>query len=83
VLLDAGRAAAAEQVLRVDLERHPRNGWALLGLQQSLTMQQRFAEAGAIEGQLGIALQRADVWIPGPRFRPAGARTRTDLSTGR
>jgi hypothetical protein len=36
LLLDAGRAAQAERVLRADLVKRPRNGWALRGLQQAL-----------------------------------------------
>ena len=32
LLLESGRAAAAEAVFREDLERQPENGWSLYGL---------------------------------------------------
>lgn len=35
LLLRAGQAAEAQTVFQADLERHPRNGWALLGLAQA------------------------------------------------
>src|SRR6185436_19890130 len=41
VLLDAGRAVDAEREFRDDLDRSPGNGWALLGLAQSLEEQWR------------------------------------------
>ncbi len=40
-LLDAGRARDAEQVFRADLERHPKNGWALFGLWKALQKQKK------------------------------------------
>ena len=40
-LLQAGRPLNAEAVYREDLRRHPENGWALYGLAQSLTAQQK------------------------------------------
>jgi tetratricopeptide (TPR) repeat protein len=36
LLLADGRAEEAEEVYREDLERHPNNGWGLLGLHKSL-----------------------------------------------
>src|SRR4029453_14317210 len=38
-LIEAGRFADAERVYRADLQRHPHNGWSLLGLRQALTSQ--------------------------------------------
>ncbi|HSJ99267.1 MAG TPA: hypothetical protein VLC53_19485 [Myxococcota bacterium] len=46
VLLDANRAAAAEQVFREDLHRYPNNGWSLYGLAKSLEKQGKKAQAG-------------------------------------
>lgn len=45
VLLDAGRAAEAEQVYREDLKRFPENGWSLFGLAASLRAQDRANDA--------------------------------------
>ena len=56
-----GRAAEAEAVFRRDLERHPNNGWALLGLQQALSDQGKAEEAEFLEPDLERAWARADV----------------------
>jgi tetratricopeptide (TPR) repeat protein len=40
-LLDAKRPAEAETVYRLDIEKHPRNGWALFGLWKSLEAQHK------------------------------------------
>ena len=40
-LIEAGRPADAETVYREDLKRHPKNGWALLGLSQALAAQKK------------------------------------------
>jgi hypothetical protein len=39
MLLEAGKAAAAERVYREDLARFPMNVWGLVGLDRSLTAQ--------------------------------------------
>ncbi|MDH4185974.1 MAG: hypothetical protein OEV08_03165, partial [Nitrospira sp.] len=44
-LLSAGKPADAESVYRHDLVRHPMNGWALIGLTQSLHAQHKETEA--------------------------------------
>ena len=44
VLMAADRKSEAEQVYREDLERHPNNGWALVGLEQALRTQDRTAD---------------------------------------
>lgn len=61
VLLAAGRAAEAEQVYRQDLERHPENGWALVGLAESLRRQRRTQAADAATARLRAAWATADV----------------------
>ncbi|KAA0215650.1 MAG: hypothetical protein DYG94_08640 [Leptolyngbya sp. PLA3] len=61
LLLSDGRAAEAEQVYRDDLKRHVSNGWALLGLQQSLEAQGKAVEAGTLDAALDEAWARADV----------------------
>lgn len=60
-LLSAGRAREAEAVYREDLRRHPRNGWALFGLAQSLRAQGKTEVAAEVEKQFRHAWLRADV----------------------
>lgn len=61
LLLADGRHTEAEQVYRADLVRHPHNAWSLLGLQQSLGLQGRTAEADALASRVQQAWARADV----------------------
>src|SRR5687768_1589566 len=68
VLLEAGRYADAERVYRDDLIDHPRNGWALFGLEQALRAQRKTAEADRVKTQLQNAWARADVWLLSSRF---------------
>jgi hypothetical protein len=67
-LLEAGRAADAERVFVTDLDRHPRNGWSLVGLEQALQQQGRAAHAADAHRQFEAATARADTWIRAPRF---------------
>ncbi|MGH7740890.1 MAG: hypothetical protein ACRENS_02585 [Candidatus Eiseniibacteriota bacterium] len=62
-LLAAGRAEEAEAVYRADLKRNPENGWALLGLTQSLRRQGKAIEAAAAEARFKKAWKGADVTI--------------------
>lgn len=68
VLLQAGRAPDAELVYRQDLRQHPRNGWALFGLEQSLKAQKKEGEAAAVHKELQQAWARADITLVGSRF---------------
>ncbi|MCC5805660.1 MAG: hypothetical protein JJU00_04955 [Opitutales bacterium] len=61
LLLAEGKAEEAEAVYRRDLRRNPKNGWALLGLQQSLGAQGQSGEAAEIAPKLAAAWKRADV----------------------
>lgn len=61
LLLESGRAADAEDVYRADLQRHPENGWSLLGLRNALNAQKRTDEAHAVAERLAKAWTRADV----------------------
>lgn len=63
ILLDAGRAAEAEQVYRDDLARWPENGWSLYGLSRALRAQGKLTEADAVEQRFARAWARADVKI--------------------
>src|SRR5690606_15236271 len=72
-LLEAGRAADAEEVYRVNLVQHPHNGWSLSGLEEALRAQGRNAEADEVHQQFREAWARADTLIRSSRFCP-GAR---------
>jgi len=68
VLLQAGRAANAEQIYREDLARNPGNGWSLYGLAQSLRAQGKTAEAARVEESFKKAWAQADVTLTASRF---------------
>ena len=63
VLLRANKPKAAEQVYRENLAEHPANGFALLGLSQSLAGQGKTAEASHVQQQLKMARLHADANI--------------------
>lgn len=60
-LLQAGDAAKAEAVFRQDLQRWPRNGYSLFGLEQALRAQGKTAAAEMVHRELEGAWKRADV----------------------
>lgn len=68
VLIKADRGTDAETVYRDDLNRHPNNGWALYGLAQSLKLQNRSADAAAVQQQLEAAWKNADVTLVASAF---------------
>jgi tetratricopeptide (TPR) repeat protein len=74
-LLIAGRPAEAERVYRADLERNPRNGWALYGLAAALRAQGRTGEAMRVTREFGAAWQHADVRLVASAFWFAGPDT--------
>jgi tetratricopeptide (TPR) repeat protein len=59
--LQAGDATRAEQTFREDLDRQPRNGWGLLGLEQSLRAQGRTESAAMVRREFEKTWARADV----------------------
>jgi tetratricopeptide (TPR) repeat protein len=65
-LLAAGRPAEAEAVYREDLRRHPKNGWALHGLQAVVAA--RHLYPGEVEGEAKAAWTHADVQLAGSAF---------------
>jgi tetratricopeptide (TPR) repeat protein len=67
-LLLAGRPSEAESVYRTDLVRHPDNGWALLGLTQSLRAQQKDDQAAVAEDRFNKAWTQADITLAASRF---------------
>ncbi len=60
-LLKSSRPAEAEQIFREDVQRWPRNGWGLFGLEQSLKAQGKVDSAGIVQRELAEAWKRADV----------------------
>lgn len=59
-LLRSGQAVRAEAVFREDLQRWPRNGWSLFGLEQSLRAQGRLQAADDVHPQFVEAWRYAD-----------------------
>lgn len=68
VLLEQGRAAAAEKLYREDLKRFPENGWSLYGLVASLRAQGHDEEAAAVQKRLEATWSGADVKLTGSRY---------------
>jgi tetratricopeptide (TPR) repeat protein len=62
-LLQIGQPARAEQVFRDDLNRFPRNGYALFGLEQALRAQGRTQAAESVHRELIKAWEHADVTL--------------------
>ena len=67
-LLLAGRAPEAARVYADDLERHPENGWSLLGLAQALDAQDKRGAAAQVRERLAVAFANADITPRGSRF---------------
>ncbi len=61
VLLQAARPAEAEAIFREDIQRWPRNGWGLYGLEQSLRAQGKTDSADIVRREFTVAWKRADV----------------------
>jgi tetratricopeptide (TPR) repeat protein len=67
-LLRAGRPGEAETVYRDDLQEFPENGWALLGLAQSLEAQGKTREGREVRGRFERAWKGADVTLKASVF---------------
>jgi tetratricopeptide (TPR) repeat protein len=68
VLLEAGRPAEAEVVYWEDLRRNRENGWALFGLHQALSAQQKESDAALVQTRFRKSWSRADVALTSSRF---------------
>ena len=68
VLLKAGKPADAEKLYRQDLKRFAENGWALVGLAQSLHAQEKHEEAAKVDARFAKAWSTADVKLTASRF---------------
>jgi len=73
VLVNAGRFAEAERVYRQDLVTYPENGWALMGLYNSLVGQGKLAEARSVKERFDAAWKHADIKIKSSRVDEAPA----------
>jgi tetratricopeptide (TPR) repeat protein len=62
-LLEAGKYKEAEKIYLEDLNGYKENGWALIGLYQSLQKQGKTAEAQAAKARFDKAWKYADVQI--------------------
>lgn len=60
-LLDAGKPKAAIDVYQADLDRNPRNGWALFGLWQALVADKQDTKAKHTKVEFEEAWSRADI----------------------
>jgi tetratricopeptide (TPR) repeat protein len=67
VLVQSKQYAAAQKIYEEDLVALPENGWALMGLYNSLTGQQKTAEAAAVKQRFEKAWQWADMTISSSR----------------
>jgi tetratricopeptide (TPR) repeat protein len=61
VQLESGASEDAEQTFRDCLDRWPRNGWALFGLEQALRAQERAFAADNVRREFALAWQYAEV----------------------
>jgi tetratricopeptide (TPR) repeat protein len=68
VLLDAKRPAEAEKVYRDELFKFPKNGWSLIGLQQSLVAENKKSEADSVKKEFDSAWARADIKLTSSRL---------------
>ncbi|RFS21887.1 hypothetical protein DVR12_14645 [Chitinophaga silvatica] len=63
ILMDNGKFSEAEKVYRKDLKNWRRNGWALIGLHNSLIAQKKDSEAKVAKADFDKAWQFADIQI--------------------
>jgi tetratricopeptide (TPR) repeat protein len=68
VLIEAGDFAEAEKIYLEDLEDIPENGWALYGLYQALSFQNKFKEAEEVKKRFDEAWKYADIELKSSRI---------------
>ena len=66
-LVQAGKFSEAEMMFRHDLDIFPENGWALMGLYNSLKGQNKLEEANKVKARFDKAWQYADFKISSSR----------------
>ena len=68
VLIEAGQFADAEKIYLEDLDDIPENGWALFGLYQSLSFQNKFKEAEDVKKRFDEAWKNSDIQLKSSRI---------------
>ncbi|RYY30473.1 MAG: hypothetical protein EOO04_04680 [Chitinophagaceae bacterium] len=68
ILLLAKKFPEAQKVYEEDLTKYPENGWALMGLYQSLVGQGKTSDAGAAKTRFDKAWTDADIEINSSRY---------------
>jgi len=68
VLIEAGQFAEAEKVYLEDLAEIPENGWALYGLYQALSFQNKYKEAEDVKKRFEKAWKHADIELKSSRI---------------
>jgi tetratricopeptide (TPR) repeat protein len=68
VLIEAGEFTEAEKIYLEDLEEIPENGWALYGLYQALSFQNKFKEAEEVKKRFNEAWKHADIVLKSSRI---------------
>lgn len=68
ILLKAKRPSEAEVVYWEDLKRYRNNGWALYGLTQALTAQNKLERAAIVKERFQNGWKRADIELKASRF---------------
>ena len=63
LLLEQHQFSEAESVYRADLQRHPKNMWALHGLAESLVQQDKIDEAELVAREFERVSARADITV--------------------
>lgn len=68
ILMEASQPKEAEAVYQQDLEKFPKNGWSLFGLQQSLKAQGKTEQANTVLEEFETAWKYADVQLTSSRI---------------
>ena len=63
ILLKAKAYKKAEKIFRSDLEYYPNNGWALMGLYQSLKGMNKMEEAKKVKEKFDVVWSKSDIQI--------------------
>ena len=74
LLLEQKHFEEAEAVYRADLELHPDNGWALYGLEETLRLQGKTADASQCDQSFQKAWSRSDIKLKASCFCAEKAR---------
>jgi len=68
LLVESGEYSEAEKLYREDLEKNRGNGWALVGLRESLIGQKKMSEAMGLDDRIAEAFASADTVVESSCF---------------